>query len=98
RSFGDLFLEDAAAVVVGLAGMDHQRQSRRPRRGDMRAKAAFLGFARAVLVEIIEPRLPQRHGLRMPGQFDQLAGGNAIFLIGMMRMGAYRAIDVWKSL
>ena len=98
RSLGDLVFEDAAAVVVGLAGVDHQRQSCRPRRGDMRAKAALLRLARAVLVEIIQPRLPQRHDLRMLGQLDQFAGGNAVFLIGLMRMGADRAIDVGKSL
>jgi hypothetical protein len=33
----------------------------------------------------------------MPGQLDQLAGGNAVFLVGMMRMGADRALDVGKS-
>ena len=34
----------------------------------------------------------------MLGQLDQFAGGNAVFLIGLMRMGADRAIDVGKSL
>ena len=98
RSLGDLVFEDAAAIVIGLAGMDHQRQSRRPRRGDMRAKAALLRLARAVLIKIIQPRLAQRHDLRMLGQFDQLAGRNAVFLIGLVRMGADRAIDVGKPL
>src|ERR1700754_33404 len=63
----------------------------------MRAKPAFLRLARAVLGEIIQPRLAQRHYFRMFCQFDQFVGGNAVFLIGMMRMGADRAIDVRKT-
>src|SRR3979411_1864868 len=31
-------------------------------------------------------------------QFDQFVRGNSVFFIGMMRMGADRAIDVRKSL
>ncbi len=98
RSLGHFVFEDAAAILVGVAGMDHQRQAGRARGGDMGAKAALLRFARAVLVEIIQPRLAQRHDLRMPGQLDQFVGGNAVFLVGVMRMGADRAIDVRKSL
>ena len=90
--------QDSTAVLVRLAGVNHQRQSRRPRRRDMRAKTALLRFARPVFIEIIEPRLAQRHDLRMLGQLDQLAGGNAVFLICLMRMGADRAIDVGKPL
>src|SRR4051812_2811049 len=33
----------------------------------------------------------------MPRQFDQFLRSNAVFLIGVMRMGTDRAIDVWKS-
>src|SRR6185312_7063895 len=50
-----------------------------------------------MFIEIVQPRLAQRNDLRMPGQLDQLAGGNAVFLICLMRMGADRAIDVRKS-
>ena len=98
RSLGHLVFEDAAAVLVGIAGVDHQRQAGGARGGDMGAKAALLRLARAVLVEIIQPRLAQRHDLRMLGQLDQFAGGNAVFLVGVMRMGADRAIDVGKPL
>ena len=34
----------------------------------------------------------------MLGQLDQFVGTNAIFLIGMVRVGADRAIDVGKPL
>ncbi len=64
----------------------------------MRAKTALLRLGRAVLVEIIEPRLAQRDDLRVLRQFDQLVGRNAVFLIGMMRMGADRTVDVGKPL
>src|SRR6478736_2275900 len=97
-SLRNLVFEDAPAVFVGFAGMDHQRQAGRPRGCDMRAKAALLSLARTVLVEIIQPRLPQRYDLRVPSQFDQFAGWNAVFLIGVMRMGTDRTIDVGKSL
>ena len=62
----------------------------------MGAKTALLRLGRAVLVEIIQPRLAQRNDLRVLRQFDQFAGRNAVFLIGMMRMGADRTVDVGK--
>ena len=98
RALGHFVFEDAAAILVGVAGVDDQRQAGGAGRRDMGAKAALLRLARAVLIEIIQPRLAQRHDLGMPGQLDQLAGGNAVFLVGLMRMGADRAIDVRKSL
>ena len=98
RSFAHLIFEDAAAVVVGVAGVNDQRQAGRAGGGDVRAKAALLGLGRAVLVEIIQPRLAQGHDLGMPRQPDQFVGGHSVFLIGVVRMGADRAIDVWKPL
>ena len=98
RSLCHFIFEDAAAVVVGVAGMNDQRQAGGAGGGDVRAKAAFLRLGRAVLVEIIQPRLAQRHHLGMPRQLDQFVGRNSVFFIGVMRMGADRAIDVWKSL
>ena len=98
RSLGHFVFEDAAAILVGFAGMNDQRQAGRAGRRDMGAKAALLRFARAVLVEIIQPRLAERHDLGMPRQLDQFARGNAVFFVGVMRMGADRAIDVGKPL
>ena len=97
RSLGHFVFEDAAAVFIGFAGMDDQRQAGRAGGGDMGAKAALLRFARAVLVEIIQPRFAQRHDLGMLRQFDQLVGRNAVFFVGLMRMGADRAIDVRET-
>ena len=98
RALRHLLFEDAAAILVGVAGVDHQRQAGGARGGDMGAEAARLRLARAVLVEIIEPRLAERDDLRMPGQLDQFVGRNAVFLVGVMRMGADRAIDIRKAL
>ena len=92
-----LLLEDAAAILIGFTGMNDQRQTGCTRGSDMRAKPSFLRFAGAVLVEVIQPRLPERHDLRMAGQFDQFVGGNSVFFIRVVRMRTDRAIDVRKS-
>ena len=78
--------------------MDHQRQAGGARRRDMGAEAARLRFRRAVVVEIVEAGLAERHDLRMLGQRDQFIRRNAVLFIGVMRMGADRAIDVGKAL
>jgi len=77
--------------------VNDQRQAGRAGGGDVRAKAALLGLRGAVLVEIIQPRFAQCHDLGMPRQLDQFVGGY-IFLIGVVRMGADRAIDIRKAL
>jgi hypothetical protein len=75
RSLGDLVFEDAPAVLVCFAGVDHQRQAGCARRRDMCAKAALLSFTGAVLVEIIQPASPSATTFGCPGQLDQFAGG-----------------------
>jgi hypothetical protein len=98
RSLCHFVLEDSSARLVGLAGMDHERQPGRAGRRDMGAETALLRPWRAVVIEIIQPRLAQRHHLGMAREFDQLGGGNAVFFVGVMRMGADRTIDVRKPL
>ena len=93
-----LLLENARHVVVGLARMDDQRQSGRARRGDVIAEAALLRVARAVVVVIVEPGLPDRHHLGMTRARDQLVDRDVELLVGVVRMGADRAIDVGKAL
>jgi hypothetical protein len=53
RSLCHFVFKDAAAVLVGFAGMDHQRQSGGAGGCDMRAKTALLCLAGAMLIEII---------------------------------------------
>ena len=52
-----LVFEDAGAIRVRVARVDHQRQPGDARRGDVRAKAAGLCLRRAVFVEIVQPGL-----------------------------------------
>ena len=75
-----------------------RRGSRRarncPRRGNVSAKTARLRLRRAIVIEIIEAGLSERHNFRMPRQRHKLIGANPVLLVGVMRMGADRAIDV----
>jgi hypothetical protein len=63
----------------------------------MGAKAPLLRLRRTILVEIVEPRLPERNDLRMPCQVDQLLRRDAVLLVRVMRMRADRAVDARKA-
>src|SRR6476646_12047637 len=78
--------------------MNDQRQARSACGRDMGTKAPLLRLWRTVVVKIIQPGFAEGDDLRVFGQINQLFGGNAVFLVGVMRMGADRAIDVRKSL
>ena len=78
--------------------MDHQRQPGRARGGDVVAETALLRVAWAVIIVIIEPRLPDGHHLGMAGVCDQLVGRDVELLVGVVRMGADRAVNVGKAL
>ena len=49
--------------VVGVAGVDDERQPGLPRRGDVAAEDPLLHVARAVVIVIVEPRLADRDAL-----------------------------------
>ena len=68
--------------------MDDQRQPGRARGGDVVAEAALLRIARAEIVMVVEPRLPDRHHLGMARARDQLVGADVELLVGIVRMGA----------
>ena len=89
-----LLVENASAVFIGVAGVDHQRQPGGARRRDVGAEASLLRRARAVLVEVVETRLAQRHHLGMACQRDQFLRRDAVLLVGLMRMSADRAINL----
>jgi hypothetical protein len=93
-----LVLEDAAALFVGDAGVDHQRQAGRARRGDVGAKATLLSFVLIGAIEIVEPGLAERHDLRMLGQLDEFFRRDAVFLVDMPGVRADRAIHIGKTL
>ena len=86
-----------ARVVVGLAGMDDERQSGLARGGDMGAKAPLLRFARRIVVMIVEAGLAERDDLGRARARDEIGRGDVRLLMRVMRMGADRAIDVGKA-
>ena len=57
--------QDAGRVVVGVAGVDDQRQAGLARRLDVLAENVLLDVARAVFVEIVEAGLADADDLRM---------------------------------
>ena len=91
-------LQDPRHVVVGFARMDHQRQPGFARGGDVIAEALLLRIARAVVVVIVEPGFADRHHLGMARRRHQVGGRNIELLVGVMRMGSHRAVDVGESL
>src|SRR6478752_10822458 len=65
RSLFRLLFKDAAAILVRLAGVDHQRQAGGAGGGDVGTKAPRLRLRRAVVVEIVEPGFAERDDLGM---------------------------------
>jgi len=62
------------------------------------AKAAFLGIARAQIIVIVEPHLPDRHDLRMAAALDHFFDADVKLLMRVVRMRAHRAEHVVVTL
>ena len=62
--------ERGRRVGVGVAGVDHDRQPDVAASSSWRSKSAALRVARREVVEVVEPRLPDRDRLRV---LEQLA-------------------------
>ena len=60
RPLGRLVFEDAAAILIRVAGMDDERQAGCAAGCNMGAKAARLGLRGAVVVEVVEPGFAER--------------------------------------
>jgi len=86
-------LEDPGHVVVGIAGVDHQRQLGFPGRGDMAEERGALCLAGRTVVVVVEPGLADRHDLRMRRQRDQFLGRHIGLFMRAVRMRADGAID-----
>src|ERR1043166_6904599 len=77
KGTGAAFLpEDAGHVGVGFAAVDDERQSGFARRGDVRPQPRLLRLARAEMVMIVEPRLPDRDDLGMARALDEFGDRN----------------------
>ena len=94
RSLGDFVHQDALAIVVRFTGVNDERKTGGACGRNMSPEAALLRLARPMLVEIIEAGFAKRDDFGMLGQRDQFFGWNPVFLVGLVRMGADRAIDL----
>ncbi len=92
------FLEDTGDIGIGVAGVDHQRQSGLAGGRGVGAEALFLCFGRAVLVEIIEPRLADRHDFRMGRDCHEFGHADVRFFGRVVRMRAHGAEHVIETL
>ena len=89
-----LLAQDRGRIIVGVARMDDKRQLRYARRGDVVAEALRLRLARAVVVEVVEPRLADGHHLGMARALHDLLDRDVELLVGIMRVRADRAEHV----
>ena len=84
-------------VVVGVAGMDDERQLGLARRRDVPEERRPLRLAGRVVVVVVEPGLADRHHLRIGGEPDQVFRRDVRLFGGVVRMRADRAEDVAGS-
>ena len=80
--------EDAGHVLVGVAGMDDQRQAGFARGGDMDAQAVLLHRLAVGGVVIIQPGFADADEFGMRGQADQFIDAGQGFVGGAHRMRA----------
>ncbi len=66
--YGAFLAQDPRDIVIGVAGMDDQRQAALPRRRDMGAEDLLLDAVRAVVVVKIEPGFANADDTRMGRQ------------------------------
>ena len=81
-------------VLLGIAGVDDQRQAGFARRCDMFAKRSALLFAVAMVVIIVEPGFANSYNARMRGLGDQFCSVDADMRVGFVRMDANRCPDI----
>ena len=93
-----LLLQDRGDVGVGIAGMDHQRQTRLLRRRDVLAKALGLRLARALVVEVVEPGLADGHDLGVLRQPHDLLHRHVQLGVRVVGVRAHRAEHVGIAL
>ena len=98
RPLARLGLENFDGVVVGVAGVDDQRQAGFPRRPDVGAQVRPLRRPRAVLVMVVQTGLADADHPGVTGEFDQPFRRRDGLVSGFVRMNADRAVHVIVSL
>ena len=91
-------LEHLGGVVLGVAGVDDERQPGLPRRLDMRLEPLALRRAVGLVVKIIEAALADRDDARVVGRLDQRCGAEVRMGIGLVRVDADARPDVRLAL
>ena len=85
--------QDFRDIVIGVAGMDDERQPGLARRRDMADEALALHITRGVVVVVVEPGLADGDHLRLRGDGDEIGGRHVGFLGGVVGMRADRTVD-----
>ena len=88
----------SAVSLLGIAGVDDERQAGLPRRVDMRLEALALRRAVGLVVIIIEAALADRDHPRMIGGLDQRGGAEVGMRVGFVRVDADACPDVGLAL
>jgi len=92
------FLQDSYDILVGVAGMDGERQAGQRRRPHMGAETGLLHRARRLVVEIVQAGLADADAAPVPRQLgDRFCFRNRKFG-GVVRVSSDRAPDLgWAS-
>jgi hypothetical protein len=98
RPLGHLLFQDGHRVVVGVAGVDDQRQPGLPRGVDVRPEARRLPAARRQIIEMVEAALADGDNPRMPRQLQERGRIVETLLAGLVRVDAHRADDLGPAL
>ena len=89
-----LLYEDFSGIVLGIAGVDDQRQPGVARRRDMRAEAGALTIAVRMVVIIVEPGFSDRDDTAVRRLCDELGSVDIGMGIGLVRVDAHRGPNV----
>jgi hypothetical protein len=98
RALVVLLAQDGDDVLVGIAGMDDERQAGAPRRLDVSAETALLAGARAMLIVVVEAGLADADHLRVRRKLDQEARIIDPLAACLMRMYTHRTVDRIEAL
>ena len=82
--------QDVGHIRVGLAGVDHQRQPRRPRRRDMGPEDGLRDLARDLVVVVVEPRFADADAFRVTREGHEPFHRDIGFLCSLMGMSPDR--------